>query len=121
MFKGIGNLASLMKQAQQMGSKMQEINDQLKTERVTGSAGAGLVTVEVNGLSEVLAVAIDPSLIEKGEQEMIQDLLPAAINDAQYKAKQLHAEAMREMTGGMNLPGLDEAMSQLGGEAPETD
>ena len=98
MFKGLGNLANipaLMKQAQEMGTKMQALGEELKTKRATGSAGGGLVEVEVNGLGEVLAVRIDPSLVAKQDREMIEDLLPAAFNAAAQKAKQLHAEAMQ--------------------------
>ena len=62
--------------------------------------------VDVNGLAEVLAVRIDPSLIEKGEREMIEDLLPAAFNAAQAKAKQMHAEAMQSLAGGLPIAGL---------------
>lgn len=120
MFKGLGNLANigaLMKQAQEMGGRMQALQEELRTKRATGSAGGGLVEVDVNGLSEVLAVRIDPSLVEKGEREMIEDLLPAAIQAAQQKAKQMHAEAMQGLTGGVNLPGLQEALAQItGGE-----
>ena len=58
--EGLANLGSIMKQAQQMGGKLQEVNAQLKTQRTTGSAGGGLVEVETNGLGEVLAVRIDP-------------------------------------------------------------
>ena len=91
MFKGLGNLkdlGSLLKQAQEMGGKMQAINEELKAKRATGQAGGGLVEVEVNGVAEVLSVRIDPSLIEKQDGEMIEDLLPAAFNAAQSKAKQ---------------------------------
>ena len=102
-----------MKQAQDMGTKLQGINEELKTKRATGVAGGGLVEVEVNGVGTVLAVRIDPSLIEKGDREMIEDLLPAAFNQANTKAKELHAEAMRSMTEGLELPGLDEALSKL--------
>ncbi len=116
MFKGLGNLGnlgSLMKQAQEMGGKMEELNEKLKLQRVVGSAGAGLVEVEANGLGGVLAVRIDPSLMEKQDRELLEDLLPAAINAAQQKAKQLHAEEMQSLTGGMNLPGLSEALGQM--------
>jgi hypothetical protein len=115
MFKGFGDIASIMKQAQQMGTKMQALNDELRTKRTAGNAGGGLIEVEVNGLAEVLAVRIDPSLIEKGDREMIEDLLPAAFNAAQQKAKQLHAEAMQQLTGGLNLPGLEDALGQFTG------
>ena len=113
MFKGIGNIASLMKTAQQMGGKMQQINGQLKTARVTGAAGGGMVEIEANGLGEVLRAKIDPALLEAGDSEMLEDLLPAAINQAQVKAKQLHRDAMQSMTEGLSLPGLNEALDQL--------
>ena len=110
MFKGLGdlaNLGSLVKQAQKMGEQMQQVNDTLKFERVTGNAGAGLVEVEANGLGEVLAVRIDPTLVEKQDRELIEDLLPAAINAAQQKAKGLQAEKMQSLTGGLQIPGID--------------
>jgi DNA-binding YbaB/EbfC family protein len=116
VFKGFGNLANLpglMKQAQEMSGRMQALQQELRAKRATGSAGGGLVEVEVNGLAEVLAVRIDPSLVEKGEREMIEDLLPAAFNAAQQKAKQMHAEAMQSLTG--DMPGIQEALSQLTG------
>ena len=124
MFKGIGNLANvgaLLKQAQEFGSKMQALQEELKTKRATGSAGGGLVEVEVNGLGEALAVRIDPTLVDKGEREMIEDLLPAAFNAAQRKAKQLHTEAMQSLTGGIPLPGLQDALSQLTGDGSRPD
>ncbi len=121
MFKGLGDLANignLMKQAQEMGNKMQQLSEELKTKRVVGSAGAGLVEVEANGLGEALAVRIDPSLFEKQDRELLEDLLPAAINSAQQKAKQLHAEQMQSLTGGLNIPGISEALEQFGGSPP---
>lgn len=124
MFKGLGNLANigaLLKQAQEFGSKMQAIQDELRTKRSTGVAGGGLVEVEVNGLGEALAVRIDPTLVERRDREMIEDLLPAAFNAAQQKAKELHTDAMRLLTGGIPLSGLPEVLSQLTPDAPGTD
>ncbi len=121
MFKGLGNLgniANIMKQAQEMGGKMQELTEQLKTKRVVGSAGAGMVEVEANGLGEALAVRIDPTLFEKQDRELLEDLLPAAINAAQQKAKALHAEEMQSLTGGLNLPGMEDLLGNLGGNTP---
>ena len=91
MFKGLRNLGSIIKQAQQMGSKMQEVNEKLKHVRCVGTSGGGLVEVEVNGLSEMLRLTIDPSLVEKGDVELIEDLVPAAANQAQAKAREAHA------------------------------
>jgi DNA-binding YbaB/EbfC family protein len=123
VFKGLGNLANfgaLIKQAQEMGGRIQAMQEQLRAKRATGAAGGGLVQVDVNGLAEVLAVRIDPSLIQRGDREIIEDLLPAAFNAAQQKARQLHAEAMREATGGLSLPGLDDAIAQwTGGDASQ--
>lgn len=122
MFKGIGglgNIGSVIKQAQQMGGRLKTLNNELRAKRATGSAGGGLVEVDVNGLAEVLAVRIDPTLLEKGDKEMIEDLLPAAFNAAHQKAKELHAEAMQSMTSDLNLPGLSEALNQLGADEAE--
>lgn len=97
-------MASLLKQAQTIGPKMQAAMEELKTRQVTGEAGGGLVKVTVNGLGAALDVYIDPLLEEKSEWEMVRDLLPAAINDAIGKSKQLHMEAMQSVTGDLPLP-----------------
>jgi DNA-binding YbaB/EbfC family protein len=118
VFKGLGNLANfgaLLKQAQEMGGRMQAIQQELREKRATGCAGGGLVEVDVNGLAEVLAVRIDPSLVAKGDREMIEDLLPGAFNAAQQKAKEMHAEAFQSLTGGLPVSGLQEALSQFTG------
>ena len=118
MFKGLGslgNLGSIMKQAQQLGGKLGEITEKLQHERATGAAGGGLVEVEVNGLGQVLRVNIDPSLFEQQDRELVEDLLPAAFNQAAQRAKELHAQAMKQMTEGLNVPGLSEALESLGG------
>lgn len=120
MLKGLGNLANLgqmMQQAQQMGAKMKELQEQLKNERVTGASGGGMVQVEMTGAQEVLAVRIDPGLVERGDREMLEDLLPAAINDAADKARRRHAEVMQEATGDLNIPGLGDAMAKFSGGA----
>jgi DNA-binding YbaB/EbfC family protein len=122
LFKGLGNLANfgaLVKQAQEMGGKMQAIQDELKAKRVTGQAGGGLIEVDTNGLGEVLAVRIDPSLIEKNEREMIEDLLPSAVNAAQTKAKQMHAEALQGLAGGLPIGGFADILSQLPNSNPD--
>jgi nucleoid-associated protein EbfC len=113
MFKGLGNLTSLVKQAQEMGGKLQSINEELKKRRVVGRSGADLVEVEANGVGQILRVTIDPGLIERRDREMLEDLLPAAINQALAKAKEAHAEALRDLTGGMNMPALDDLMGKL--------
>ena len=124
MFKGLGDLANLgnvFKQAQEMGGRMQEMSAQLKTQRVTGSAGGGMVQVEADGLGTILKVTIEPTLVDKGDRETIEILLPAATNQAISKAKQLHADSLKSLTGGIGLPGLDEALSKLMGDAAGDD
>ena len=109
MFKGLGNLGNLtnmLKTAQEMGGKMEAINAELKAKRIEGSAGGGMVTVEVNGLGEVLKLVIEPSLVEKNEVGMIEDLVPAAINQAAAKAKQEHAELMKGWPRASTFPAL---------------
>ena len=118
MFKGLGNLAnigSLIKQAQQMGGKLQQITEELKTRRAEGSSGGGMIKVEVNGVGEVLSCRVDPSLVKSGDRELVEDLLPAAINQAVAKAKALHAEAMKSMAEGLDVPGLNAMLAQLSG------
>jgi DNA-binding YbaB/EbfC family protein len=113
MFKGLGNLASMMQQATQIKDKMDDLNLRLKSERVSASTGGGMVEVETNGLGEILRVSIEPGLIESGERELIEDLIPAAVNQAIAKSKELHIEAMKTITEGMSIPGLDQALSQF--------
>jgi hypothetical protein len=113
MFKGIANLGSLLKQAQQMGSRIGVLNDQLRAKRALGSAGGGMVEVEVNGLGEVLRVTIDPKLVENNERDMIEDLVPAAVNQAVRRSKELYVEAVKTMTNGIPIPGLDEALTKF--------
>ena len=114
MFKGIGDLAGMLKQAQSMGSRMKEMNGQLSAMRAVGNAGGGLVEVEVNGLGEMLRISIDPSLLEKQDLELIEDLVPAATNAALQKAKEEQARTMQDLAGGMDIPGLSDALNSLG-------
>jgi DNA-binding YbaB/EbfC family protein len=118
MFKGLSGLATLLKQAQQIGGQFQAITGKLKERRATGSAGGGLVEIEINGVLEVLRCRIDPQLSAQGDREVIEDLVVAAMNQAVLKGKQLHAEAIKEVTGGLSLPGLDEVLARLGNAEP---
>lgn len=115
MFKNLGTIASLMKQAPQIMGRLKNLSEELREKRAVGSAGAGMVEIEVNGLSEVLRCTIEPSLVERGDRELIEELVVAAANQATAKARQLHAEVMKEATGGLELPGLDEAFAQFTG------
>lgn len=113
MFKGLGNLASLMKQAQEMQGRVSEMQESLGRLRVEGSAGGGMITVEANGQQKILAVRIEQSLLEAGDREMLEDLVVAATNQALEKAKETAAQEMSKLTGEINIPGLDEALSKI--------
>ncbi len=113
MFKGLSQLAGLVSQARNMGDKMQALQAELATKRATGRAGGDMVIVEVNGLGQVLNVKIDPALIERQDQEMLEDLLPAAINDAVTKSKELHVQAMQSLTGGLDLSSMQDMLGKL--------
>ena len=114
MFKGLGEIASMMKQAKEMQSRMAEVQDSLARQRIKGSAGGGMVSFEVNGKQDVLGCQIDPTLLEGGDRELLEDLIVSAMNDAMHKSRTAAAEAMKDVAGGLNLPGLEGAMSQLG-------
>ena len=115
MFEGISNLMSLLKNARQMGGKMQELNEELKKRRVTGSAGGGMVEIEINGRMEVLRCRIDPQLFAQGDRELVEDLVLAATNQAVTQAKQLHGELAQSLTGNLDIPGLQDAISKFTG------
>ena len=117
MFKGLGNLgniAGMIKQAQEMGPKMQEAQEKLKEMSVAGTAGGGMVTVHADGLGTVTKVEVDPMIVEKADFEMLMDLLPAAINQASQKAKELHVEHMQEITSDLPIPGgMEDTLKNL--------
>ena len=112
MFKGLGNLAnmaSMFKQAQEFQKRIQEAQEKIRAE---GTAGGGMVTVEVNGHLKVLSVRIDPSLLASNDKELLEDLLLAATNQALTKAREAAAQEVQQATG--SIPGLGEAMSKFG-------
>lgn len=98
------NLAGMMKQAQQMQSKMAEMQEALEAAEHEGSAGAGLVNVKLSGKGELKKVSIDPSLFSAEEKEVVEDLIVAAHADASARVAQMREEEMKELTGGLPLP-----------------
>lgn len=110
----------MLKQAQQIGGRIQALNEELKSRRATGTAGAGLVEAEVNGLGQLLRITIDPALIERRDKELIEDLIPAAVNQAQERAKELHSEAIKTVADGFNVPGLDDVLEKMKDQGDQT-
>jgi nucleoid-associated protein EbfC len=98
------NLGQLMKQAQEMQAKMAEMQETLGEIEVSGSAGGGMVTVRLNGKSEMRSVKIDPSLAGPDDVEVLEDLIVAAYNDAKAKVEARVQEEMAKLTGGLQLP-----------------
>ncbi len=98
------NLGNLMKQAQQMQSKMAEMQAKLGDEEASGTAGGGMVQVTLNGRSEMKKIKIDPSLCTAEDVEVLEDLVVAAFNDAKGKIETLMQSEMQKITGGLNLP-----------------
>jgi len=98
-FPGGLNIQQMMKQAQQMQERMSKEMDEL---RVEASAGGGVVTVQMKGNHEILALKVDPEAVKDGDVEMLQDMIIAAINEANRKVD----EAMKGKLGGMLPPGL---------------
>jgi DNA-binding YbaB/EbfC family protein len=100
----IGDLMGMMQKARELQTKMEQLQQEVAAMEVTGTAGAGMVTVTMTGKSEMKAIHIDPSLIKPEESEILEDLIVAAVNDARAKAEAALQDRMRELTGGLNLP-----------------
>jgi nucleoid-associated protein EbfC len=98
-----GQLAGLMKQAQQMQENMRKMQEELAGMEVEGQSGAGLVKVLMTGKHDVKRVSIDPSLLGD-DKEMLEDLIAAAVNDAVRKVEITNQEKMGSLSAGMNLP-----------------
>ncbi|MQY42444.1 YbaB/EbfC family nucleoid-associated protein [Epibacterium sp. SM1969] len=107
MFKGLGalgDMAGMMKKAQEMQGKMAELQEELNSITVTGEAGAGLVKATSTAKGELVGLDIDPSIFSGDDKEVVEDLILAAIKDAQIKASEKSQEEMKNLTEGLGLP-----------------
>jgi DNA-binding YbaB/EbfC family protein len=98
------NLAGLMKQANQMQKKMEELQERLEGLEILGTSGAGMVTLVLNGKGELKTLSINPKMVDPNETEMLQDLIVAAHADARRKTQEIAAEEAKKVTGGLDLP-----------------
>lgn len=98
------NIGQIMKQAQQMQTKMAELQSELEQVEISGSSGGGMVSVTLTGKGEMRGVKIDPKLVDPNEVEVLEDLIIAAFSDAKSKVEQHVSGKMSELTGGMQLP-----------------
>lgn len=96
----------LVRQAQLMQKKMAKLQEEMADKTVEASAGGGMVNVEVNGNQEITKIAIDNSVVDPEDVEMLQDLVLAAVNEAVRKSKDMVQSEMSQITGGMNIPGM---------------
>lgn len=99
-------MGALMKQAQQFQERLRSIQEELATKTVTGSAGGGMVTATVNGRCELVAIAIEPGMVNAAEVHLLQDLILAAVNDGLRQARQMAQGELGRLTGGLQIPGL---------------
>ena len=107
MFKGmsgLGDMAKMMKQAQDMQGKMAQMQDDLHNLMVEGQSGAGLVKATATAKGELKGLDIDPSIFNGDDKEVVEDLILAAIKDAQKKANDRAAAEMQKMTEDLGLP-----------------
>lgn len=100
------NMMQMMKQAQEMQTRMTAMQEELSTLEIQGQAAGGMVKITLNGKGEMRKIAIDRSLLNPEESEILEDLIVAAFADAKAKSEQKIAEEMSKITGGLNIPGL---------------
>ena len=113
-YKGFGGsgmnqnkkVPNVVKQAQMMQEKMEQVQSEVEKQEVEATAGGGAVAVKMNGKKEVISVAIKPEAVDPEDVETLEDLITVAVNDAIKKAEALMESAMGEITGNINLPGL---------------
>jgi DNA-binding YbaB/EbfC family protein len=101
--KGMGKM---MKQAQQLQSKMMRMQEELADKTVEASSGGGMVRVVVNGRQQIVALEIKQEVVDPEDVDMLQDLVLAAVNDALARSQEMMSGEMSKLTGGMNIPGM---------------
>jgi len=104
---GKGSQQGMMAQLQKMQEEMAQTQDSLAEEKLTVSAGGGAVSIVITGDQQIESIEVDPDLLDPEEQEMLQDLLVVALNQALQQSKELAASRMGSLTAGLNIPGLE--------------
>ncbi|HET7321515.1 MAG TPA: YbaB/EbfC family nucleoid-associated protein [Longimicrobiaceae bacterium] len=98
------NFDQIMKMGQQVQARLAQLQGDLAQRTVTSSSGGGMVTVTADGQGKVRSVKIDPTVVDPADVEMLEDLVLAAVSDAQSRAVALHEEEMKKLSGGLGLP-----------------
>lgn len=102
----MGNIGDIMKQAQKMQKKMEEIKSNLQERVVEAASGGGMVTVQMNGKLELLSIKIDKEVVDPEDVQMLEDLVLAAVSQVVKKAQDIYQTEMNKLAGGVNIPGL---------------
>ncbi len=100
------NMGKLMKQAQQLQTRMTKLQEELADRTIEATAGGGMVTVVANGKQEIVSIRIEKEVVDPEDVEMLQDLVLAAVNEALTRSQNMASEEMNKLTGGFNIPGL---------------
>ncbi len=100
----MGGQFKMLKQLQQMQSRIQKIQAELEQKTVSATAGGGMVTVTANGHQKILSVLIKPEVVDPADLEMLQDLVIAAVNEALQKSKEVASKELGALTSGLGLP-----------------
>lgn len=100
----MGDMMKILQQAQEMQSRLQQIQDGLENQSVSAASGGGMVTATVDGKGHVRGLKIDPTVVDPADVEMLEDLVIAAVGEAQKKAQEMAQEQMQQLTGGLQLP-----------------
>ena len=101
-----GGFGNIVKQAQELQERLARVQEEAASRTVEGSAGGGMVKATVNGRLEVVRVHIEPTVLQSGDTQMLEDLIVAAVNQGIRAAQQQMAEEMSKLTGGLKIPGL---------------
>ncbi len=104
---GMPNMQNMMKQAQKMLEEQKKLQEQLKDERYEASSGGGMVTAIVDGEGQLKDIKIKPECVDPEDVEMLQDLIVSAVSEAISKVKSAEEERVSNLTGGINIPGLN--------------
>ncbi len=103
---GMGNMNSMIKQAQKMQEEMLKAQEELADKTVEASVGGGAVSAKVNGKKELIELTISPDAVDPEDIEMLQDMVMSAVNEALRKADEAATQSLSSITGGMKIPGL---------------
>lgn len=113
MFKNLTGFAQMLRSASTIGPRIKEMREQLSRQTASGTAGDGAVQVELTGLGEVSHLRLTTELVAKNDVALLEQLIPVAMNEALAKVRKMHIDMAREATGGIDLPGLEEALASL--------